>query len=84
MSGAPYLLLKARTGYRMGHGELLDHMFWDGLQNAYDGKAMAFSPMRPRPSTASAVPIRMLTPPNPCGVHWPLVMAERLRRRSRR
>ncbi len=40
MSGAPYLLLKARTGYRMGHGELLDHMFWDGLQNAYDGKAM--------------------------------------------
>jgi acetyl-CoA C-acetyltransferase len=40
MSNAPYLLAKARSGYRMGHGELLDHMFLDGLQNAYDGKLM--------------------------------------------
>jgi len=40
MSNAPYLLGKARSGYRMGHGELLDHMFLDGLQNAYDGKLM--------------------------------------------
>jgi acetyl-CoA C-acetyltransferase len=40
MSNAPYLLSKARAGYRMGHGELLDHMFLDGLQNAYDGKLM--------------------------------------------
>jgi acetyl-CoA C-acetyltransferase len=40
MSGAPYLLPKARAGYRMGHGEVLDHMFYDGLQNAYDGKLM--------------------------------------------
>jgi len=40
MSNAPYLLPKARTGYRMGHGELLDHMFYDGLQSPWDGKAM--------------------------------------------
>ncbi|QJR79485.1 thiolase family protein [Alteromonas pelagimontana] len=40
MSNAPYLLPKARTGYRMGHGQVLDHMMLDGLENAYDGKAM--------------------------------------------
>lgn len=40
MSGAPYLLPKARAGYRMGHGEVLDHMFYDGLQNPYDGQLM--------------------------------------------
>lgn len=36
MSNAPYLLDKARGGYRMGHGCLIDHMFLDGLENAYD------------------------------------------------
>jgi acetyl-CoA C-acetyltransferase len=40
MTNAPYLLLKARGGYRMGHGELHDHMFYDGLQSPWDGKAM--------------------------------------------
>lgn len=40
MSGAPYLLPKARAGYRMGHGQTFDHMMMDGLENAYDGKAM--------------------------------------------
>ncbi len=40
MTNAPYLLLKARGGYRMGHGEILDHMFYDGLQSPWDGKAM--------------------------------------------
>lgn len=40
MSNAPYLLPKARTGYRMGHGEILDHMFYDGLQSPWDGKLM--------------------------------------------
>lgn len=40
MSNAPYMLPKARTGYRMGHGQVLDHMMLDGLENAYDGKAM--------------------------------------------
>ncbi|MGD9842422.1 MAG: acetyl-CoA C-acyltransferase [Steroidobacteraceae bacterium] len=40
MTNAPYLLPKARGGYRMGHGEVLDHMFFDGLQNPYDGKMM--------------------------------------------
>ncbi|MFQ5974164.1 MAG: acetyl-CoA C-acyltransferase, partial [Alphaproteobacteria bacterium] len=36
MSNAPYLLTKARAGYRMGHGQVLDHMFLDGLEDAYD------------------------------------------------
>ncbi|RQS04436.1 acetyl-CoA C-acyltransferase [Burkholderia sp. Bp9002] len=36
MSNAPYLLPKARGGYRMGHGQVLDHMFLDGLEDAYD------------------------------------------------
>ncbi|MBT0587237.1 thiolase family protein [Alteromonas oceanisediminis] len=40
MSNAPYLLPKARGGMRMGHGTVLDHMMLDGLENAYDGKAM--------------------------------------------
>ena len=40
MSAAPYLLPKARGGYRMGHGEILDHMFYDGLQNPYDKQMM--------------------------------------------
>ncbi len=40
MSNAPYLLPKARTGYRMGHGEVLDHMFTDGLQSPWDGQLM--------------------------------------------
>jgi acetyl-CoA C-acetyltransferase len=35
MSNAPYLLPKARSGYRLGHGELKDHMFLDGLEDAY-------------------------------------------------
>ena len=36
MSNAPYLLDRARGGYRMGHGNVLDHMFLDGLEDAYD------------------------------------------------
>ncbi|EXF43124.1 3-ketoacyl-CoA thiolase [Pseudomonas sp. BAY1663] len=36
MSNAPYLLDKARAGYRMGHGRVLDHMFLDGLEDAFD------------------------------------------------
>ena len=36
MSNAPYLLERARTGYRMGHGRLIDHMFLDGLEDAYE------------------------------------------------
>ncbi len=41
MSNAPYLLAKARAGYRLGHGELKDHLFLDGLEDAYDkGLAM--------------------------------------------
>jgi acetyl-CoA C-acetyltransferase len=40
MTNAPYLLPKARSGYRMGHGEILDHMIYDGLQSPFDGRAM--------------------------------------------
>ncbi len=40
MSNAPYLLPKARGGMRMGHGEVLDHMFYDGLQSPFDGQMM--------------------------------------------
>jgi acetyl-CoA C-acetyltransferase len=40
MSNAPYLLPKARAGLRMGHGEVLDHMFYDGLQSPFDGQLM--------------------------------------------
>jgi acetyl-CoA C-acetyltransferase len=40
MSNAPYLLPKARSGYRMGHGEIIDHMLKDGLQSPFDGKSM--------------------------------------------
>jgi acetyl-CoA C-acetyltransferase len=36
MSNAPYLLPKARSGYRMGHAQVIDHMFYDGLEDAYD------------------------------------------------
>ncbi|MFK8013536.1 MAG: acetyl-CoA C-acyltransferase [Marinicellaceae bacterium] len=40
MTLAPYMLPKARSGYRMGHGQTLDHMFYDGLQNPYDNNMM--------------------------------------------
>jgi acetyl-CoA C-acetyltransferase len=40
MSNAPYLLPKARAGMRMGHGEVVDHMFRDGLQSPFDGQMM--------------------------------------------
>ena len=41
MTNAPYLLPKARSGYRMGHHQVIDHMFFDGLEDAYDkGKLM--------------------------------------------
>ena len=42
MSNAPYLLPKARSGLRMGHAELIDHMFFDGLQSPFDGQLMGF------------------------------------------
>src|SRR3990167_259525 len=43
MTNAPYLLLKARQGYRLGHSEIYDHMMMDGLEDAYDkGKAMGY------------------------------------------
>jgi len=41
MTNAPYLLLKGRSGFRLGHGQVYDHMFLDGLEDAYDkGRAM--------------------------------------------
>lgn len=40
MSNAPYILPKARAGYRMGHGQVMDHMFLDGLEDAKTGRLM--------------------------------------------
>jgi acetyl-CoA C-acetyltransferase len=40
MTNAPYLLPKARAGYRMGNQEVVDHMFYDGLQSPWDGQLM--------------------------------------------
>ncbi len=40
MTNAPYVLPKARGGYRMGHGEIKDHMFLDGLEDAETGRLM--------------------------------------------
>ncbi|GAC1376397.1 MAG: thiolase family protein [Aquirhabdus sp.] len=40
MTNAPYLLPKARGGFRMGHGEIKDHMFFDGLEDAETGRLM--------------------------------------------
>jgi acetyl-CoA C-acetyltransferase len=42
MTNAPYLLPKSRGGYRMGHQEVLDHMFYDGLQSPWDGQLMGW------------------------------------------
>jgi len=42
MTNAPYLLPKARAGLRMGHSEILDHMFFDGLQSPFDGQMMGY------------------------------------------
>ena len=43
MTNAPYILEKARQGYRMGHGSIKDHIFHDGLEDAYDkGKLMGY------------------------------------------
>src|ERR1700722_12155408 len=40
MTNSPYLLPKARGGYRLGHGEIKDHMFLDGLEDAYEHRLM--------------------------------------------
>ncbi|GAB3094313.1 acetyl-CoA C-acyltransferase [Aestuariicella hydrocarbonica] len=40
MTNAPYMMPQGRSGYRFGHGELLDHMLYDGLQDAYTGGSM--------------------------------------------
>ncbi len=40
MSQSPYLLPKARSGMRMGHSQVIDHMFFDGLEDAYEGGLM--------------------------------------------
>lgn len=42
MTNAPYLLPKARAGLRMGHAQLIDHMFFDGLQSPFDGNLMGY------------------------------------------
>ena len=61
MTGAPYLLPKMRSGARLGHAQAIDHMFLDGLEDAYDrGRLMGtFAGIAPRPM---ASPARTRTP----------------------
>ena len=62
MSNAPYLVLKARSGLRLGHGEIVDHMFFDGLEDAYDqGK------LRP-PGGPAPTPIHAYSYPRHCSL----------------
>lgn len=42
MTNAPYLLPKARSGYRLGHQKVLDHLFYDGLEDAYEHHLMGY------------------------------------------
>ncbi|GAA5231678.1 acetyl-CoA C-acyltransferase [Verticiella sediminum] len=42
MTNAPHLVPRGRQGYRLGHGQFLDHMYRDGLEDAYDGKLMGY------------------------------------------
>jgi acetyl-CoA C-acetyltransferase len=53
MSNAPYLLTKARSGYRVGHDRLIDHMMMDGLEDAYEAGPWAISARRRRRLTSS-------------------------------
>ena len=46
MSNAPYLLQKARFGYKLGNGELIDHMVFDGLTSTFDGDHMVVQASR--------------------------------------
>ena len=46
MSNAPYLLPKARFGYRLGNGEVIDHMVFDGLTSTFDGDHMVVQASR--------------------------------------
>ena len=56
MSNAPYLLDRARSGYRMGHGSVIDHMFLDGLEDAYEpGRAMGTFARAPVPFGQSEI-----------------------------
>ena len=47
MTNAPYLLPKGRGGYRLGHGQLIDHMFMDGLEDAYSKESRGRMLLRP-------------------------------------
>ena len=65
MSNAPYLMTKARAGLRMGHGEIKDHMFLDGLEDARTGRLMgSFRPGNCRPIRHSPASTWMPTPSN--------------------
>ena len=64
MSNAPYLLPKARAGMRMGHGEVLDHMFYDGLQSPFDGQLMGCFAENTAQKYRSRAPNRTRSRPN--------------------
>ncbi len=66
MSNAPYLLPKARGGYRLGHGQMFDHMFLDGLEDSYSkenkGRLMGTLAENARATSASAAKRRTSSP----------------------
>ncbi len=64
MSNAPYLLPKARSGYRMGHQEALDHMFYDGLQDPYEGQMMGHFAQVTADTSAASPARRWTTSPS--------------------
>ena len=80
MTNAPYLLPKARAGYRMGHQEVLDHMFFDGLQSPWDGQTHGLLCRGDlRPSTTSRARHKTISRESRCAAHKPPSPAARLR-----
>ena len=82
MSRAPYLLDKARNGYRMGNGEIIDSMVRDGLWDVYNNVHMGICGDRCAPSISSPASSRMILRWPVSSGRWPPRRAGRSRRRS--
>ena len=63
MSNAPYLLPKARSGLRRGHGQVIDHMFLDGLEDAYERGRLMGTFAEDAAEAAPSLSSRPLRPP---------------------
>ena len=71
MSLAPYVLPSARTGQRMGHGQLVDTMITDGLWDAFNDYHMGITAENRWKNTASPASSRTPLPPSPSARRWP-------------